>query len=110
MKLAIGTTLITNGTLLDGNGGLPVRDAALVVRDGSITYAGPIRGAPQVEPEAARIDARGGTIMPGLVEAHFHPTYFNVAALEDLDIKYPVLYVPFQKRERTAFSLGLQRI
>jgi len=27
------------------------------------------------------------------VEAHFHPTYFNVAALEDLDIKYPVEYV-----------------
>ena len=31
--------------------------------------------------------------MPGLVEAHFHPTYFNVAVLEDLDIKYPVEYV-----------------
>jgi imidazolonepropionase-like amidohydrolase len=31
--------------------------------------------------------------MPGLVEAHFHATYFNVAALEDLDIKYPVEYV-----------------
>jgi imidazolonepropionase-like amidohydrolase len=28
-----------------------------------------------------------------LVEAHFHPTYFDVAALEDLDIKYPVEYV-----------------
>jgi imidazolonepropionase-like amidohydrolase len=31
--------------------------------------------------------------MPGLVEAHFHATYFNVAALEDLDLKYPVEYV-----------------
>src|SRR5919109_1176769 len=31
--------------------------------------------------------------MPRLVEAHFHSTYFNVAALEDLDIKYPVEYV-----------------
>jgi imidazolonepropionase-like amidohydrolase len=31
--------------------------------------------------------------MPGLVEAHFHPTYFNVAQLVDLDIKYPVEYV-----------------
>ena len=44
-------------------------------------------------PEAAQIDAKGGTILPGLVEAHYHPTYFNVAALEDLDIKYPVEYV-----------------
>jgi imidazolonepropionase-like amidohydrolase len=93
MKLATGTTLVTNGTLLDGNGGPPVRGAALVIRDGCIAYAGPVRGAPQVEPNAARIDARGGTIMPGLVEAHFHPTYVNVAALEDLDIKYPVEYV-----------------
>ena len=34
-----------------------------------------------------------GTVLPGLVEAHFHPTYFNVAALEDLDIKYPIEYI-----------------
>jgi len=46
-----------------------------------------------VSPDAARIDARGGSILPGLVEAHFHPTYFNVAELADLDIKYPVEYV-----------------
>ena len=43
--------------------------------------------------EARRIDARGGTILPGLVEAHFHATYFDVAVLADLDIKYPVEYV-----------------
>jgi imidazolonepropionase-like amidohydrolase len=49
--------------------------------------------APPTEPTTTHIDARGGTILPGLVEAHFHPTYFNVAALEDLDIKYPVEYV-----------------
>jgi imidazolonepropionase-like amidohydrolase len=31
--------------------------------------------------------------MPGLIEAHFHPTYFDVSELTDLDIKYPVEYV-----------------
>jgi imidazolonepropionase-like amidohydrolase len=93
MKLASGATVISNGQLIDGTGASPVRDAALVISDGRITYAGPVAGAPRVPPDAARIDARGGTIMPGLVEAHYHPTYFNVAALEDLDIKYPVEYV-----------------
>jgi imidazolonepropionase-like amidohydrolase len=93
MKLASGVTLISNGQMLDGNGGPPIPDAAVLVRDGKIAYAGPAAGLPPVEPTAARIDARGGTIMPGLVEAHFHPTYFDVAALEDLDIKYPVEYV-----------------
>src|SRR5262249_26956396 len=91
---APGTTVVRNGQLLDGTGAPPVPDAALVITEGRITSVGPVAGAPPVPPDARRIDARGGTIMPGLVEAHFHPTYFNVAALEDLDIKSPVEYVP----------------
>ena len=93
MKTALGTTRIDGGQLIDGTGAAPIAGAAVVIRDGRIVYAGPAAGAPPVGPEAAHIDARGGTIMPGLVEAHFHPTYFNVANLEDLDIKYPVEYV-----------------
>jgi imidazolonepropionase-like amidohydrolase len=93
MKQAEGVALIGNGQLVDGTGAAPVRDAAVVISDGIVTYAGPEAGAPELPRDARRIDARGGTIMPGLVEAHFHPTYFNVAALEDLDIKYPVEYV-----------------
>jgi imidazolonepropionase-like amidohydrolase len=93
MRNAQGVTLITNGQLVDGTGAPALADAAVVVRDGRIAYAGPVNRAPAVPPEAARIDARGGTILPGLVEAHFHPTYFDVAELADLDIKYPVEYV-----------------
>ncbi len=93
MRTARGTTLIVNGQLVDGNGGPAVADAAVVVTDGRIAYAGPVAGAPELPPDAGRIDARGGTILPGLVEAHFHPTYFNVAELADLDVKYPVEYV-----------------
>jgi len=96
MKIAGGTTLIRNGTLVDGTGRPPVADAAVVVTDGRIAYAGPAAAAPPVSPDADRIDARGGTILPGLVEAHFHATYFNVEKLEDLDIKYPVEYVTLQ--------------
>src|SRR5262245_33805633 len=93
MKTASDTLLIKNGRLVDGTGAPAVADAALVAREGRITYAGPARGLPELAADHAEIDARGGTIMPGLVEAHFHATYFNVAALEDLDIKYPVEYV-----------------
>jgi imidazolonepropionase-like amidohydrolase len=93
MRTAKGLTLITNGRLVDGTGRPPVPDAAVLVRDGHVAYAGPVAGAPEVPPDADRIDARGGTVMPGLVEAHFHPTYFDVAELADLDIKYPVEYV-----------------
>jgi imidazolonepropionase-like amidohydrolase len=93
MRIATGITVIHHGTLVDGTGRPPVSDGMVILRDGKIAYAGPAQSAPEVPPTAAKIDARGGTILPGLIEAHFHPTYFNVAALEDLDIKYPVEYV-----------------
>ena len=93
MKTARGTTVIEHGQLVDGTGAAAVPEAAVVICDGRIVYAGVAAGAPEVGPDATRIDGGGGTIMPGLVEAHYHPTYFNVANLEDLDTKYPVEYV-----------------
>ena len=93
MKIPHGTIVIRNGQLIDGNGGPPIADAAVVVQNGMITFAGPAVDIPVVSALARVIDVEGGSILPGLVEAHFHPTYFDVAALEDLDIKYPVEYV-----------------
>ncbi|WP_437221658.1 amidohydrolase family protein [Planctomicrobium sp. SH661] len=93
MKSAQGTLVIRNGQLVDGTGAPPIPEGVLIARDGRIVYAGAAASAPPVNEAVQTIDARGGTILPGLVEAHFHPTYFNVAALEDLDIKYPVEYV-----------------
>ena len=105
MKTATGTTLITNGQLIDGTGKVPLPNASLVIRDGRIAYAGAAPDAPTLPPDTERIDARGGTIMPGLVEAHFHATYFNIAALEDLDIKYPVEYVSLLSSVNTRLAL-----
>ena len=105
MKTSQGTTLITNGRLIDGTGRAPVTNAALIITDGRIAYAGPAAGAPAVPPDAEKMDARGGTILPGLVEAHFHATYFNIAALEDLDIKYPVEYVSLLSSVNTRLAL-----
>jgi imidazolonepropionase-like amidohydrolase len=92
VKLATGSTIIRNGQIVDGTGSETIPNGAVAVTDGRIVYVGPDTLAPSI-PNAKVIDARGGTILPGLVEAHFHSTYFNVAALEDLDIKYPVEYV-----------------
>jgi imidazolonepropionase-like amidohydrolase len=93
MKLSTGKTVINNGILIDGTGAEPIRSGTVVIENGLIAYCGSTESAPPAAAEALVLDAEGGTIMPGLVEAHFHPTYFNVAELEDLDIKYPVEYV-----------------
>ncbi|MFM7844160.1 MAG: amidohydrolase family protein [Planctomycetota bacterium] len=93
MKTSVGITVIENGQVIDGTGAPAIPQGVVVIQDGRLLYVGPAAGKPALPPQATTIDARGGTILPGLVEAHFHPTYFNVAALEDLDIKYPVEYV-----------------
>ena len=108
MKSQPGTTLIHNGTLIDGTGAPPVPDAAVVVTDGIITYAGAAAGLPPLDPDIRTIDAKGGSILPGLIEAHIHLTYFNVTELQDLDIKYPVEYVTLQSavNAKTALECG----
>lgn len=62
------------GTLIDGTGAPPVRDAAVVIADGRITYAGPAAAAPAHD-TARRIEARDGTVLPGLIESHVHLTF-----------------------------------
>ncbi|MEQ1751569.1 MAG: amidohydrolase family protein [Prosthecobacter sp.] len=93
MKIQPGITVVKNGQLVDGTGKPAIPNATVIVQDGRITYAGSTEAAPQTPPDARIIDAKGGTILPGLVEAHFHATYFNIQELQDLDIKYPVEYV-----------------
>jgi imidazolonepropionase-like amidohydrolase len=65
------TKYLHNGTLIDGNGGEPLADAALLIEDNRIAAVGP---RPQVpRPEAAEsIDACGGFILPGLIDTHVH--------------------------------------
>ncbi|MFM8408035.1 MAG: amidohydrolase family protein [Pirellulaceae bacterium] len=93
MKLAEGDCLVIGGTLIDGRGNPAIADGVVWIKEGRIHYAGSMAECPPAPPGIPRLEVKGGTILPGLVEAHFHPTYFNVAELQDLDIKYPVEYV-----------------
>src|SRR5258708_18932811 len=69
MKLATSTTLITNGQLINGTGKPTIPNASVITENRKITFAGPASTAPLVPPTAQRIDANGGTIMPGLADA-----------------------------------------
>jgi imidazolonepropionase-like amidohydrolase len=51
--------------------GPAIEDGVLVVQDGKILAVGP-RGSVRVPTGAETIDARGKTIMPGLVDSHSH--------------------------------------
>jgi len=84
---------IVHGLVFDGTGHKAVQNAEIRLADGKIQAVGLPEELPPADSGDVVLDASGCTVLPGLVEAHFHPTYFNVAALEDLDIKYPIEYI-----------------
>lgn len=65
------TLVVRGGTLVHGTGAEPLEDAAVVVRGGRISSVGL---AEEVDvPSGARVvDADGGWILPGYVDAHVH--------------------------------------
>lgn len=65
------TYAIAGGKLIDGTGADPIQNGLVIVEEGRITYAGPESSRP-LRRDAARIDAEGGTILPGLIDAHVH--------------------------------------
>ena len=62
---------IVGATLIDGRGGAPVVDAVVVVRAEKIVSVG-TRGSVTIPPGAEVIDAKGLTLLPGLIDSHFH--------------------------------------
>ena len=54
---------ITNARLVLGDGGAPIEGGTVVVRGGSVVYAGPASGAPA---SGASVDAGGAWVTPGL--------------------------------------------
>jgi len=71
VAVAATTQYVTNGSLFDGTGADLVPDAALVITDGRIAAVGPRVAVPQ--PDGAEvIDAQGGYILPGIIDAHVH--------------------------------------
>ena len=71
------TIVIRNGTLIDGSGGAPQRNVALVVEGNRIKSVGPLPEGIALEDSrrVTVIDAAGQWIMPGLIDAHVHLSY-----------------------------------
>ena len=62
---------ILGANLIDGRGGAPVPDAAVVVRGERIVAVG-TRASVNIPAGAAVVDAKGLTLVPGLIDSHFH--------------------------------------
>ncbi len=67
-------TILENAQLIDVDAGAVLPDRHVVVEDGRIVE---IAEAPPTSPDARRIDLKGRTLMPGLIDCHVHVTAFT---------------------------------
>ena len=67
----MSAALIRNVDLIDGLGGEPIRDWAVVVDGGRISWLGPSAHAPAFG-DGLVVDGTGQTLLPGLINCHVH--------------------------------------
>ena len=81
--------LFDNGTVLDCTGASPRRDHSVFTEGNRIRKMGPapeVRAFAEEQGAYRTIDAKGMTIMPGIVDSHCHPSYNEVTSVEALDM------------------------
>ena len=64
--------LLKGAVLIDGIGGPPVADSAVLVEGRRIRYAGPASGLDPIPLETETIELPGCAILPGLMNSHVH--------------------------------------
>ncbi len=67
--------VLTGATLIDGNGGEPLENAAAHVVGERIAWVGGMADLPREALDAEQIDVSGKWLLPGLIDAHIHICY-----------------------------------
>jgi imidazolonepropionase-like amidohydrolase len=107
-----GVTVFEGARLITGDGSAPIENAAFIVEGTRFTSVGPASDL-KAPDGAARVDLKGKTVMPALIDTHVHfaqtrdalvnqmqgKAYYGVAAV--LGLGQDSTDVPFQVRTET---------
>ena len=102
-------TLIHNGTVIDGTGALPLAGGAVLVEDNRIVAVD--RAGRLGRPDGAtEIDARGGTIMPGLIDTHVHVMFEHVDIVRMLNTPFSLRFYQAARHLRATLEAGITSV
>jgi len=104
------TSLIRNGTLIDGTGSVPLPNAGVLIADNLIRAAGPISSLSLPDSTVKEIDARGGYIMPGFVDAHVHLTIEGINIARDMATPFSLRFYRSVQYMRRTLEAGITSV
>ena len=102
--------LIHNGTLIDGRGGEPVHDAAVLIRDNKIQQVGRKMNMTLPDAEIKMIDAQKGSVLPGLIDTHVHFIFDGVDFMERLTTPFSLQFYQVLDPMRRTLEAGITSV
>ena len=88
----MGRIFFRRANLIDGVH-TPKKHATVVVEGERITAVGFNGDTPKPAAQDTVYDLNGRSLMPGMVQCHYHVAYDNIDTLIDLDLKHPPTYL-----------------
>lgn len=106
----MGNVLIHNGTLIDGNGRSPLKNAAVLVQGNKITAVGRKDDIILPNDDITMIDARGGTILPGLIDTHVHIMFEGMNIPQMMTTPFSLNFYKAQQYMRRTIDAGITSV
>lgn len=101
------TTVIRVGSLIDGTGRDPVRNATIVIEGSRIVAVGGNGAAPR---DAEVIDASALTVMPGMIDCHVHLLFDLISIQEQLLTPFSLQVVRGLRHARDTLLAGFTSV
>lgn len=103
-------TVIRNGLLINGRGGPPVANGAVLVEDGLIRDADHEHAIRLPNAPVAQIDAHGGAILPGFIDTHVHLMLEGVNIARDMIAPFSLRFFEATRRMRRTIDAGITSV
>ncbi len=102
-------TYIHNGTLIDGTGGTPISNGAMLIENNQIKAVGPANSVTN-PPEATCLDAQDGFIMPGFIDTHVHFMLEGVDMMGMVTTPFSLNFFKAADRMRRTIEAGITSV
>jgi imidazolonepropionase-like amidohydrolase len=102
--------LIRNGTLIDGTGAAPLTDAAVLMKDNHIQAVGKANSIRLPDAQTTEIDAKGGFILPGMIDTHVHVMLEGVNIVRDMMTPFSMRFYNSVTYLRNTINAGITSV
>ncbi|WP_163970332.1 metal-dependent hydrolase family protein [Oceanobacillus halotolerans] len=102
-------TLIKNGTVIDGNGGEPLKNGAVLLKENKIVEVGREQDLPHVD-DVEVVDANNGFILPGLFDTHVHLMFEQEGLAKQLENPFSMKFYKAMHYMKNTLNAGITSV